>query len=121
MLSWLVGFTGWPVIALKLAIAGLVATLLGSALSGAYAYNAGWRNAENAGKAAALELQQKHTTWLRDTAAKSGKLTADDAAIEVSNEKLQGAIENALTRPSTPRVAGVCVPDSFLRELAKFR
>lgn len=117
--AWLTG--GATLAVWELALAGILATVLSAGASGLYYYNAGWNNAENAGKAAALEAQQKHTAWLRETAVKSGKLTADDATVELSNEKLQGAIENALIRPSTPRPVGVCVPDDFLREVAKFR
>ena len=93
--------------------------LIGSILlSGGLAYNAGWRNADNAHQAAVAVALAKHAEWLKRMGDISGALATDDRQAEISNDDLQRKLEDAIGKASD---GAVCFPSDFLRGLDELR
>jgi hypothetical protein len=106
----------------RVAVVGLAVLTASNGATGLYAYNAGWRNAGNAGAAAELALERRRSQWLIKAAVASGALSADDAAIELSNEQLQRGIDDAIEKSAaTLRDIGGCLDPEFLRRLGQLR
>ena len=121
-LGWLFSLLGLGGLSLQtLFIAGAVlvgSNLLNTGVTSYLAYNAGWRNANNAHEAAVAEELRKHTAFLLRMANLSGALSDDDRAAELSNDQVQRKLENAIGQASD---GAECFPPLFLRDVAELR